>query len=263
MIMACSASVLLIIFGILSTLYTRYIIDEVLFSQTKFTLATLSIGMLIIVVLQGVMGIIRKILLIHFSFKIDLNLVFSYFTHVFHLPLRFFDSRKSGEIISRMQDISKIQETLSQSTVSVIMDTLMILVVGPVLFATNKTLFGIVVFTVPFSSVIIYFFSKLYKKQYRKLMSDAADVQSYLVETINGASTIKAMNAEDYAVAGFERHQMRMTNTGWKAAYLQSYQELFSELIKQIGNIVIFWVGSLCIIKAELSIGTLVSYKDL
>ena len=263
LIMACIASVLLIIFGILSTLYTRYIIDEVLFSQAKFTLASLSIGMLIIVIIQGIMGIIRKILLIHFSFKIDLNLVFSYFTHVFHLPLRFFDSRKSGEIISRLQDIGKIQETLSQATVSVIMDTLMIIVVGPVLFATNKTLFGIVVFTVPFSSIILYFFSKVYKKQYRKLMGDAADVQSYLVESINGASTIKAMNAEDYAITGFERHQMRMTNTGWKAAYLQSYQEFFSEIIKQIGNIVIFWVGSLCIIKGELSIGTLVSFTAL
>lgn len=263
LILACISSVLLIGFGILSTLYTRYIIDEVIFSQAKFTLATLSIGMLVVVILQGIMGIIRKILLIHFSFKIDLNLVFSYFSHVFHLPLKFFDSRKSGEIISRMQDIGKIQEMLSQTTVSVIMDTLMVLVVGPALFATNKTLFGIVLITVPFSSVVLYFFSKVYKKQYRKLMTDAADVQSYLVESINGASTLKAMNAEDYAVTGFERHQMRMTNTGWEAAFLQSYQELFTELIKQIGNIVIFWVGSLQIIKGNLSIGSLVSFTAL
>ena len=194
LILACISSVLLIAFGILSTLYTRYIIDEVIFSQAKFTLATLSIGMLVVVVLQGIIGIIRKILLIHFAFKIDLNLVFSYFSHVFRLPLRFFDSRKSGEIISRMQDIGKIQETLSQATVSVIMDALMIIVVGPVLFATNKNLFGIVLITVPFSSAALYIFSKLYKKQYRKLMSDAADVQSYLVESINGASTLKSMN---------------------------------------------------------------------
>lgn len=263
LILACISSVLLIAFGILSTFYTRYVIDEVIFSQAKFTLATLSIGMLVVVILQSVMGIIRKILLIHFSFKIDLNFVFSYFSHVFHLPLRFFDSRKSGEIISRMQDIGKIQELLSQTTVSVIMDTLMVLVVGPALFATNKTLFGIVLITVPFSSVVLYFFSKVYKKQYRKFMTDAADVQSYLVESINGASTLKAMNAEDYAITGFERYQMRMTNTGWKAAFLQSYQELFTELIKQVGNIFIFWVGSLQIIKGNLSIGSLVSFTAL
>lgn len=261
--LACLASILLVVFGIISTLYTRYIIDEVIFSQAKFTLGALSVGMLVIIVLQGIIGAVRNILLIHFSFKVNLNLIFSYFTHVFHLPLKFFDSRKSGEIISRMQDISKIQELLSEASVSVIMDTFMVLVVGPVLFATNKTLFGIVLLTVPFSAIIIYVFSKLYKKQFRKLMVEASDVQSYLVESINGASTIKSMNAEDYTTTGFEKYEMRMTNTGWKAAHLQTYQQMFSDLIKQIGNIVIFWIGSLYIIKGELSIGTLVSFTAL
>lgn len=263
LILSCIASVLLVVFGIISTLYTRYVIDEVIFSQAKFSLAALSIGMLIVVLLQGIIGAVRNILLIHFSYKIDLNLVFSYFLHVFHLPMKFFDSRKAGEIISRMQDIGKIRELLSEASVSVIMDTFMILVVGPVLFATNKTLFGIVLITVPFSGVIIYIFSKLYKKQYRKLMVNAAEVESYLVESINGAATVKAMNAEDYSITGFEKHEMKLTNTGWKASHLQTYQQLFSEIIKQVGNIVIFWVGSLYIIRGELSIGTLVSFTAL
>lgn len=263
LVLSCLASVLLVAFGIVSTLYTRYVIDEIIFSQAKFSLAALSIGMLIVVLLQGIIGAVRNILLIHFSYKIDLNLVFTYFTHVFHLPMKFFDSRKAGEIISRMQDIGKIQELLSQASVSVIMDTFMILVVGPVLYATNKTLFGIVLITVPFSAAIIYIFSKLYKKQYRKLMVDASNVESYLVESINGAATVKAMNAEDSSIVGFEKHQMKMTNTGWKAAHLQTYQQLFSEIVKQVGNIVIFWVGSLYIIKGELSIGTLVSFTAL
>lgn len=205
LIMACLASLILVAFGILSTLYTRYIIDEILFSQAKFTLAALSVGMLVVVVMQGIMGAVRKILLTHFAYKIDLNLVFSYFTHVFHLPLRFFDSRKTGEILSRLQDISKIQQALSQAAVSVVMDTLMVLIVGPVLYATNKTLFGIVLITVPFSSVVMYVFSKLYKKQYRELMVSAADVQSYLVEAVDGAATVKAMTAERTAVAGYEK----------------------------------------------------------
>ena len=263
LILACLASVLLVVFGIISTLYTRYVIDEVIFSQAKFTLGALSVGMLVVVIVQAIIGGVRNILLIHFSYKVDLNLVFSYFTHVFHLPLKFFDSRKSGEIISRMQDIDKIQSLLSQASVSVIMDTFMILVVGPVLFATNKTLFAIVLMTVPFSAVIIYIFSKLYKKQYRKLMVNASNVQSFLVESINGASTVKAMNAESNTCFGFEKHQMRMANTGWKAAHLQTYQQMLSEIIKQAGNIIIFWVGSFYIIKGEMSIGSLVSFTAL
>lgn len=263
LILACLASTLLVVFGIISTLYTRYVIDEIIFSQAKFSLATLSIGMIIVILLQGIIDAVRNILLIHFSYKIDLNLVFSYFSHIFHLPMKFFDSRKAGEIISRMQDIGKIQELLSQTSVSVLMDTFMILIIGPVLYATNKTLFGIVLITVPFSAAIIYSFSRLYKKQYRKLMVNASNVESYLVESINGVATVKAMNAENYSIKGFEKHQMKLTNTGWNAAHLQTYQQLFSEIIKQIGNIVIFWVGSLYIIKGDFSIGSLVSFTAL
>lgn len=263
LILACLASILLVLFGIISTLYTRYVIDEIIFSQAKFSLGALSIGMLFVVLVQGVVGAIRNILLIHFSYKVDLNLVFSYFTHVFYLPLKFFDSRKSGEIISRMQDIDKIQVLLSQGSVSVIIDTFMVLIVGPVLFATNKALFGIVIISVPFSASIIYLFSKLYKKQYRKLMINASQVQSFLVESINGASTVKAMNAEDNTCTGFEKHQMKMIDSGWKAVHLETYQQMFSEIIRQVGNIVIFWVGSLYIIKGEMSIGTLVSFTAL
>ena len=162
-----------------------------------------------------------------------------------------------------MQDIGKIQELLSQTSVSVLMDTFMILIIGPVLYATNKTLFGIVLITVPFSAAIIYVFSRLYKKQYRKLMVNASNVESYLVESINGVATVKAMNAENYSIKGFEKNQMKLTNAGWNAAHLQTYQQLFSEIIKQIGNIVIFWVGSLYIIKGDLSIGSLVSFTAL
>ena len=131
------------------------------------------------------------------------------------------------------------------------------------MYATNKTLFGIVLITVPFSAAIIYVFSRLYKKQYRKLMVNASNVESYLVESINGVATVKAMNAENYSIKGFEKNQMKLTNAGWNAAHLQTYQQLFSEIIKQIGNIVIFWVGSLYIIKGDLSIGSLVSFTAL
>lgn len=107
LILAAVASFVLIIFGILSSLYFRYIIDEILFSSAKFTLAALSVGMLFVVVLQAIMNAVRNILLTNFAYKTDLQLIFSYFSHVLHLPLSFFDSRKTGEILSRFEDAGK------------------------------------------------------------------------------------------------------------------------------------------------------------
>lgn len=263
LVLACVASIILIIFGILSSLYFRYIIDEILFSNAKLSLAALSIGMLFVVILQAVMGAVRNTLLTNFAFKTDLQLVFSYFSHVLHLPLSFFDTRKTGEIISRFEDAGKIRNALSQAVISVIMDTAMILIIGPVLFTINKTLFFIVILTVPFSSIILYVFSKLYRKQYKKLMSENAEVHSYLVESINGTATVKALNAENLIFNEYEKRQMKMTWTGWKAAHLTIYQSMTTDLIKQIGSTVLFWVGSFLIIQGNFSIGTLISFNAL
>jgi|WetSurMetagenome_2_1015567.scaffolds.fasta_scaffold104827_1 hypothetical protein len=90
------ASVMLMVFGIVSSFYCKYVFDEVIFAKASFSLATLSIGILAVTVVQSVVGTIRSILLSHFSYKTDLQLNFSYIAHIFRLPLSFFESRKSG-----------------------------------------------------------------------------------------------------------------------------------------------------------------------
>ena len=94
-------------------------------------------------------------------------------------------------------------------------------------------------------------------------MAQASDLQSYLVESVNGAATIKAMCAEKTTLHNFEKYQMRTVNTSWAANKLQVFQEMFSELIKQLSNIILFWVGSYLVIKGNMSIGTLISFTAL
>jgi ATP-binding cassette subfamily B protein len=256
-------SILLILFGILGSFYFRYIIDEVLLSRAQFTLTALSIGMLVLVVFQAVLGVVRNILLTHFSFKADVRLLFSYVSHVLRLPLGFFDSRKTGEILSRLEDAGKIRQALSQAALSVVMDTLMILVIGPVLFFTSPTLFFILLVTVPLASAVVIIFSRLYRKRYRQLMVEGADLQSYLVESVNGVNTVKAMNAQARVFHEYERKQMRVVREGWSASRLSIWQGMCTELIQGLGNTVIFWVGSWFIMQGQLSIGTLISFNAL
>lgn len=112
------SSLLLLAFGIISSFYYKYMFDEVLYSKAKFSLHTLSFGVLLVVVVQSVVSAIRSVLLSHFSFKTDLQLNFSYLSHIFKLPLSFFESRKSGEILSRLGDLDKIKQTLSSAALS-------------------------------------------------------------------------------------------------------------------------------------------------
>ena len=137
------SSIILLIFGIIISFYYKYIFDEVIYSKSIFSLHSLTLGILLVTIIQVIVGTIRSILLSHFSFKTDLQLNFSYLEHIFDLPVSFFESRKSGEILSRLGDLDKIKQTISSTALSGIMDTVMLIVSAPILLSINKTLFGI------------------------------------------------------------------------------------------------------------------------
>lgn len=257
------SSVLLLIFGIVSSYYYKYVFDEIIFAKASFSLATLSIGILVVVIVQSIVESLRTSLLSHFSFKTDLHLNFSYIAHIFKLPLSFFESRKSGEILSRLEDLNKVKQTLSSAALSGIMDSLMLLVSGPILFHINGTLFSISLITVLLASIVSIIFAKIYKSFYAKAMSENAEVQSYLFESLNGVTTVKALNAEEIINDSYEKKKMKAISTGWNLNKYGISQGLISSLINGISGILIFWLGSSNIIKGSMSFGTLMTFNSL
>jgi ATP-binding cassette, subfamily C, bacteriocin exporter len=263
LIQVCIISLLLVAFGIAGSLYFRYLIDEVLFSRAKLTLHVLSIGVMVLTLFQVLLGAVRGYFLTSFSMKVDFQLIFSYFRHVLRLPIGFFDSRKTGEILSRMQDAEKIRGALTEASISVVMDTLMVVVVGVTLFMQSRTLFQVAVLAIPLSTLIIWICAKPFARQYRKLMGESAEVQSYLVEALNGNATVKALNAPDLVFNEYEKRQMKAGWTKYRLVIAQTIRDIFTGLINGWGVNVIFWVGSYLILQGEMSLGELVSFNAL
>ena len=257
------SSVLLLAFGIITSFYYKYIFDEVVYSKAAFSLHTLSLGVLLVTVIQCIVGCVRSILLSHFSFKTDLQLNFSYLSHIFNLPLSFFESRKSGEILSRLGDLDKIKQTLSNAALSGVMDVVMLVVSGPILLGINAKLFGISIATVLIVSVISMIFAKIYRSYYSKTMSQNADVQSYLYESLNGVATVKALNAEQIINEEYEKKKMTAVNTSWTLNKYGISQSLITGLINGISGILVYWIGCSSIIGGTMSFGTLITFNSL
>ena len=257
------ASVLLLAFGIISSFYYKYIFDEVIYSKAAFSLHTLTAGILLVTIIQSVVGTVRRILLSHFSFKTDLQLNFSYLAHIFSLPLSFFESRKSGEVLSRLGDLDKIKQTLSSAALSGVMDVVMLIVSGPILFSINSKLFGISLATVILVSSVSVIYARIYRSYYAKSMSQNAEVQSYLYESLNGVGTIKALNAEQLVNIEYEKKKMTAVATGWTVNRYGISQGLISGLISGISGILVYWIGSSAIIGGLMSFGTLITFNSL
>jgi len=263
LLVVCLSSALLIVLGIIIANYYRYIMDEVIVARAAFTLTAFSIGAIIVILTQSILEALRSVLINHFSFKAGLQLNFSYITHIFKLPLSFFDTRKTGEIITRLSDITKIRQTLSGTILSLLFDCVLILIVAPILFNMSSTLFGISLANAAIVSVMIYFFAKAFRNYYGKLRKQEAEVNSTLVEAVKGAYTIKALNAEKNVGKIYEEKQMQAVLTGWKTERLIIWQRFFSGLINGWTGILVFWIGSSGIIRETFSFGTILSFNVL
>ena len=257
------SSILLLAFGIIVSFYYKYVFDEVIYSKSAFSLHTLSAGVLLVTIVQCIVGTVRSILLSHFSYKTDLQLNFSYLSHILNLPLSFFESRKSGEILSRLGDLGKIKQTISSAALSGVMDIVMLIASGPILFCINSGLFGVSIATVLAVATVSLVFAKIYRSYYSKSMSRNADVQSYLYESLNGIATVKALNAEQTVNEEYEKKKMAATDTSWTLNKYGISQQLISGILNGASEILVYWLGCRAIITGTMSFGTLITFNSL
>lgn len=257
------ASMVITVLGILGAFYFQVIIDDILPAEITKTLTVLSIGVILLQLFSVLLSVMRSQLLIYLSQKLDIALLLGYYDHVLKLPMNFFGNRKVGEIISRFQDASSIRDVISNATLTVMIDTIMAVAGGLILFFKNKVLFAIAFFMVVIYGVLVLIFNKPYKKANEKQMEDNAQLTSYLVESLNGIQTVKAFNGERIVQTETEFKFIKLLRSIFSLSCLGNVQEGLKMLVEAVGGIVIIWVGSYSVIRGEMTIGSLITFNAL
>ncbi|MBQ8349426.1 MAG: peptidase domain-containing ABC transporter [Ruminococcus sp.] len=257
------SSLIITVFGILTSFYFRFIMDDIVPNSTRKTLITLSIGVIVLYIFKAILEAFRNHLMLYLSQKLDIPLILGYYQHVLGLPMNFFGTRKVGEIVSRFMDASKIRDAISSATLSIMIDTLMALVGGIVLFTQNHLLFGIAVVVVALYGVIVFAFNKPVKKINEKQMEDNSQVTSYLVETLNGIETVKAFHAEDKAQAKTDKLFVKLLKSVFKGGMITNAQQTLTGAISTIGGTVILWVGVVSVLNGNMTLGSLLTFNAL
>lgn len=256
-------SVLLSLFGILSGLYFKFFVDDIIGSKAQTSLHVLSFALVSLTVFSVVLTVCRSQFLRIFTMKTDISLSISYIKHVLHLPMNFFETRRTGEILSRFSDSNKIRTTLSNIALGTLLDLLMMVFTGIYLGITSFKLFLILVITVPLSSLVVWAFSKFFAKNYRQQMEQNADLDSYLVEMLGGIPVIKSINAQAYSTDEYERRLISYIDLGQKAWNYGNVKEVITGIISGVGSNLIYWIGGYLILKDTLSLGELISFNTL
>lgn len=256
-------SLILSLFGILSGLYFKFFVDDIIGSKAHTSLHVLSFALVCLTVFSAILTVCRSQFLRVFTMKTNISLSISYIKHVLYLPLNFFETRRTGEILSRFNDSDKIRTTLSNIALGTLLDLLMMVFTGIYLGVTSYKLFLILIVTVPLSSLVVWASSKFFAKNYREQMEQSADLNSYLVEMLGGIPVIKSINAQGYSTEEYERRLISYIDLGQKAWNYGNIKELITSIISGIGANLIYWIGGYLILKDTLSLGELISFNTL
>lgn len=257
------SSILITIFGVLGAFYFKIVIDNIVTENLKHTLTYLSIGIIVLYIFKVLLELFRSHLILYLSRRLDIKLMFGYYKHVLSLPMNFFETRKVGEIISRFQDAAKIREALATTTLTVMIDTIMVIAGSILLYTQSSTLFFITALHVPIYILIIWMFQSSYEKINRQEMESNAELTSYIVESLNGISTIKSYNAEKEAEFQTEKRLISLLQKFFKRFVITNSQESIKTIVELVGGVVILWVGAISILNGEMTIGQLVAYNAL
>ena len=256
-------SMILTSLGIITSFYYQVIMDNVVPSLSIQTLNYVSVITLCLFLVQIGINFLRGILIVKLEQRIDIPIMLGYYNHALILPMKFYSMRDTGEIISRFNDASSIRDIVSDASLTIMMDTIMAVVGAVVLFNCNRLLFLISVVMLILYGIIVFIYNKPIKKINRKIMEMNSKVTSQFVETINGIETIKAFNQEKNEETKTDKLYKKFLKKIFNGGILSLSQQTVTMFVAVVGELVILWVGTACVIKGNLMLGELITFNAL
>ena len=257
------ASIMLSIFGVFTSFYFRFLIDEVLYSEIKSTLNLCSVCYLLVIIFQTAISFCRSEIILYLGTKIDVALLCDFFCHLLHLPMDFFSKRKTGEILSRINDAETVKTAVSSTTLSIAIDSFMLVVGGIFLFKMGSRLLPISIIPVVISALIVWCYANPFKFKIKKRAIIEAEKNASMYESINGIATIKALSAEDKAFSRVEERIVDSAEKSIELGKMGNIQNSLQDFVSNCGTLALYWVGSFLIFNGKISLGQLISFVTL
>ena len=257
------ASLLVTLINIGGSYYLQGILDEYIPNQMKSTLGIISIGLIITYILQQMMSFSRDYLLTILSQRLSIDVILSYIRHIFELPMSFFATRRTGEVISRFTDANSIIDALASTILSLFLDVSILIIIGCVLLVQNTNLFLISLISVPIYIIIIFAFMKPFEKMNNDVMQSNSMVSSAIIEDINGIETIKSLTSEETRYQKIDSEFVDYLDKSFKLSKYSILQSSLKQGAQLILNIVILWFGAQIVMTGKISIGQLITFNTL
>ena len=231
--------------------------DDILVRGDLELLSAVAIAVVVMNLVTRGLALVENNLIAHFAQRLELGLILEFGQQILRLPLTYYETRRSGEIVSRLRDIQDINQLVSQVVVS-LPGEFFIAVISfcfMLFYSWKLTLVAILIAVVMNLSTIASL--PILQQKTRSLLVLEAENQGLLVETFKGALTLKTTTAAPQFWEEFQSRFGRVANLTFRTIQIGIINHTFSGVVSDIGSVALLWFGSTLVISKELSIVSL------
>jgi ATP-binding cassette, subfamily B, bacterial HlyB/CyaB len=257
------ASFFLQLFALVSPLVFQVVIDKVLVHRSMSTLDVLAFALVGIAVFETILGILRTYLFSHTTNRIDVELGARLFRHLLALPLAYFQARRVGDSVARVRELENIRNFLTSSALTLVIDLFFAIVFLLVMFLYSPLLTWIVIASFPFYIGISAGATPLFRRRLDEKFARGAENQAFLVESVTGVETLKAMAVEPQMQRRWEEQLAGYVAASFRVLKLGNNASNMVQLISKLVTAATLYFGAKLVIDGSLTVGELVAFNIL
>ena len=257
------ASFFLQLFALVSPLFFQVVIDKVLVHRSMSTLDVLAIGLVAIALFETILGALRTYLFSHTTNRIDVELGARLFRHLLALPISYFQARRVGDSVARVRELENIRNFLTSSALTLVIDLFFTFVFLAVMYFYSPLLTWIVLASFPFYIAISAAATPLFRQRLDEKFRRGAENQAFLVESVTGVETLKAMAVEPQMQRRWEEQLAGYVAASFRVISLGNTASQSVQFISKLVTVGILYVGAKLVIDGDLTVGELVAFNLL
>jgi subfamily B ATP-binding cassette protein HlyB/CyaB len=256
-----AASFFVQLFALVTPVFFQAIIDRVLIHNAIATLYLVAVGLLVVGLFDVLLQYLRTYAISHTAARIDVELSSRIFRHLLDLPLGYFETNPTGQIVARVREMDTIRGFLTGQGLMSLMDVLFAVLFIAVLAAYSIALTLVVLLSIPIYTLIIIVIRPRLRQRSRERFARNADSQQVLVETVVGAQTIKAAAIEPLAQVHWDERRAAFAKTAFQASMLASLVQNSIQYVSKVGTATILFLGASAVMRGEMTVGQLVAFN--
>jgi subfamily B ATP-binding cassette protein HlyB/CyaB len=256
-------SLVLQLIGLATPMFFQVVMDKVLVNHAMKTLNVIVIGLVCATIFEALLTGIRTYVFSHTSSKMDVELGARLFKHLLNLPISYFQARQVGSSVARIRELENIRSFLTGNAMTLVLDVVFSFVFLAVMLWYSVTLTLVVLASIPVYVALSMVFTPILRDKLNDKFNKSAENQSFLVETLSGIDTVKAMAVEPRWQHKWEKQLAAYVSAGLSATNVGMVASGGVTLVSKLVTALLMWLGAGLVIDGKMTVGELVAFNML